>query len=60
MTNETEVDCPFCGELFTIIVDCSEEHQTYIEDCYVCCKPIRFHIQCADDEIVSLETDRDS
>ncbi|MEP7050623.1 MAG: CPXCG motif-containing cysteine-rich protein [Pseudomonadota bacterium] len=34
------VACPFCGELEELFVDLGGgEHQTYIEDCAVCCRP---------------------
>lgn len=58
-TQETEVECPFCGEDFTIMIDPSEDHQTYIEDCYVCCRPITFHVTCQGGEIISVETARE-
>lgn len=52
---ETGVTCPFCGEEFTIVVDCSVDgSQTYIEDCYVCCRPIQFQVECAEGELVSV------
>lgn len=57
--NETQVTCPHCGEDFTIVVDPSEEQQSYIEDCYVCCKPIAFTVKCADGEVVSVSANRD-
>ena len=35
-----EVQCPHCGESVTIAVDPSGgEHQEYVEDCQVCCRP---------------------
>ena len=37
---EAIVSCPFCGELITILIDCSVSSQHYIEDCQVCCQPI--------------------
>ena len=55
---ETEVLCPFCGEAFTIVVDTSVEEQTYVEDCYVCCRPIQFTIACEDGELISIDTGR--
>jgi len=36
--------CPYCGELIRIIIDCSVPHQNYIEDCQVCCRPITFDV----------------
>lgn len=42
---ETEtVQCPYCGEVIQILVDCSVPEQTYIEDCQVCCCPITFDV----------------
>jgi hypothetical protein len=58
-TEESEVSCPFCGETFTTVVDLSEDRQTYVEDCYVCCRPITFHIVCEDGALVSIETGRE-
>ena len=52
---ETEVDCPFCGEGITILVDPSVARQTYIEDCSVCCRPIEFSVLCEDGAVVSVE-----
>ncbi|WP_290650815.1 CPXCG motif-containing cysteine-rich protein [Aquisalimonas sp.] len=42
MITETTIDCPYCGEPFTTVVDYSEGGQHYIEDCQVCCQPIEF------------------
>ena len=36
-----EVSCPYCGETITVFLDLSVESQSYIEDCSVCCRPIR-------------------
>lgn len=55
---ETEVCCPFCGEFFTIVVDGSVDQQSYIEDCFVCCRPIQFSVVCSDGELVSVEAVR--
>ena len=45
--NELEsrnIQCPYCGELIDILIDCSIENQNYIEDCQVCCRPINLDI----------------
>jgi hypothetical protein len=39
---EHAIYCPYCGESQTVLIDTSEEEQTYIEDCQVCCRPIDF------------------
>jgi hypothetical protein len=40
MTTSEWISCPYCGEEFELLVDGSVEEQEYIEDCYVCCRPI--------------------
>ncbi len=39
------VQCPYCGESFETNVDVVSGNQEYIEDCYVCCRPIQFRIE---------------
>ena len=58
MQEEVEIECPFCGETITVLVDVSVESQNYIEDCAVCCKPIQLDVQCADDQLVSIHPAR--
>jgi hypothetical protein len=54
------VQCPYCGESFETNVDPSGGSQEYIEDCYVCCRPIVFRLETgADGELTALETRRD-
>lgn len=38
------VACPYCGESFETSLDASQGNQSYIEDCYVCCRPIQFNL----------------
>lgn len=46
MDNLQNVLCPYCGETFETEIDASTEGtQEYIEDCYVCCRPIVFHVE---------------
>jgi len=44
MLDEVTIECPYCGESFTTVVDYSAGAQQYIEDCFVCCRPIIFHV----------------
>lgn len=54
------VECPYCGESFEANVDPSGGTQEYIEDCYVCCRPIVFRIAVGlNGELRSLETRRE-
>lgn len=32
--------CPYCWQEISMLLDTSVQHQTYIEDCEVCCNPI--------------------
>lgn len=41
---ETSISCPYCGELLSVTIEIMDEHQDYIEDCQVCCRPITFDI----------------
>ncbi len=50
------IGCPYCGESITILIEPSggaavgethidlAEPYEYIEDCQVCCRPIRVHV----------------
>ena len=42
--DEHRIDCPYCGEAITVMVDTSAGDQEYIEDCQVCCRPINFRV----------------
>ncbi len=33
--------CPYCWEEISMLIDLSVSEQSYIEDCEVCCNPIR-------------------
>ena len=45
---EKEISCPYCGEVFSTLIDCSVAEQEYIEDCQVCCRPITFKVESAE------------
>ena len=42
------VQCPYCGESFETTIDLSSGATSYIEDCQVCCQPIEFSLEVAD------------
>jgi hypothetical protein len=45
-TTGEEVACPFCGEREALHVDeGGGQHQTYVEDCAVCCRPRVVHVE---------------
>jgi hypothetical protein len=43
------IHCPYCGEAIEILVDGSVDHQRYIEDCQVCCRPIDISVSVDED-----------
>lgn len=54
------IQCPYCGEAFETNVDPSAGSQEYIEDCYVCCRPIVFQLSAdTDGHLTGLETRRE-
>ena len=61
--NEIEeqlIQCPYCGENQTVLIDCSVSRQTYIEDCQVCCQPINFDISIKNGELyVEVKSDNE-
>ena len=42
------VQCPYCGERLETRVDLTTDEASYIEDCQVCCRPIEFAVERAD------------
>lgn len=52
--------CPYCGELITLLIDPSSENQDYIEDCEVCCRPIRIGVLVSLDGSIQLSLASDS
>jgi hypothetical protein len=44
LLGEQAVDCPYCGETISVLIDHSHPDGDWIEDCQVCCRPIRFDV----------------
>jgi hypothetical protein len=57
--DNTEVQCPYCGAMFTITVDLLQGRQEFVEDCSVCCKPVSVVVTVDDDGAISAETHGD-
>lgn len=55
---ERRIDCPFCGERITIVIDASAGSQSYIEDCQVCCQPMQVVIDVEGGELLSVVAGR--
>ncbi len=46
--------CPYCGETVSFVLDLSEG-QTYIEDCEVCCNPVRIRYTTDGETVTAFE-----
>lgn len=49
MLDMQDVECPYCGEVISLVLDASAGAQRYIEDCHVCCRPITVMLDVDDD-----------
>lgn len=52
MLEFVQTTCPYCWEQFETTVDCSGGSAQYVEDCPVCCQPIRFDLSINDEGVV--------
>ena len=55
MTELLATSCPYCGEPVELFVDGSAGEQDYIEDCPVCCRPMRVHLAVDAEGDVSIQ-----
>ncbi|MEE9396967.1 MAG: CPXCG motif-containing cysteine-rich protein [Methylococcales bacterium] len=57
---EIEISCPYCGEIFGTLVDCTSGSQSYYEDCQICCSPILFFLEVRPDgSLLAVNVKRD-
>ncbi len=57
LIEEAAVDCPYCGETITLVLDLSVAEQDYIEDCFVCCQPIRIRYSADGGRLSQINAD---
>jgi len=43
-----ERDCPYYGETCLLAIDMTLAEQDYIEDCPICCRPMRVSVRASD------------
>ncbi|MDX8388753.1 MAG: CPXCG motif-containing cysteine-rich protein [Ghiorsea sp.] len=53
-SDTTAIECPYCWEFIEVVIDHSQNHQEYIEDCSVCCRPINIHVDCENGNLTSI------
>ncbi len=59
MSSSVESDCPYCGEPVELFIDDDGgNHQVFVEDCAVCCRPWQVEVTLGGDDSwsVSLRT----
>ena len=49
------VQCPYCGEVSELVIDLSIRSQTYIEDCQVCCRPMKLNVLVDDQGCATID-----
>lgn len=47
--------CPYCWQEISFVIDLSVDGQSYIEDCEVCCRPIRATYSTDGEEITEFD-----
>ncbi|MFK5878759.1 MAG: CPXCG motif-containing cysteine-rich protein [Flavobacteriaceae bacterium] len=48
--------CPHCWEGISFLLDSSENHLNYIEDCEVCCNPIEVSANFNEGKLLSFHS----
>ncbi len=49
------IQCPFCGQNFELVIDTSVATQRFTTDCEICCRPFEVVAECEPGEILSLD-----
>ena len=55
MHDSISLECPHCGETFSIALDVSEGSAEFTVDCEVCCRPMTVAVRIDDGEITALD-----
>lgn len=57
MLTEAVMTCPQCGESWSLSIDTSQGSYETIDDCAVCCRPMRVLVECEPGEVLSIHTE---
>ena len=49
--------CPYCWESVSMVLELTEEEQSYIEDCEICCNPIQISYAAADYQLTGFSAE---
>jgi hypothetical protein len=56
--NEYQITCPYCWEVYSLVLETEASTVELIEDCQICCHPIQLRMETAFDEEVILHAER--
>ncbi len=58
---EAQVCCPYCWQSLTLLLDPSISEVDYVEDCHICCQPIRVQARVVETgEVEWIEASREN
>ncbi|REJ77404.1 MAG: CPXCG motif-containing cysteine-rich protein [Acidobacteria bacterium] len=49
--------CPYCWQKISMLLDLSAGAQNYVEDCEVCCRPIKISFTIGEEEVSEFEAE---
>jgi cysteine-rich CPXCG protein len=55
MQESENIQCPFCGQSFALVVDTTQARQQFTVDCEICCRPMEISLRCQGGEVVDFE-----
>ena len=47
--------CPYCWQSISMFLDSSVKKQSYVEDCEVCCNPIKISFEFLNSELLEFQ-----
>ena len=55
MEASENIQCPYCGQSFDLVIDTGTPAQRFTTDCEICCRPFEVVAECEPGEVISLE-----
>ena len=59
MNEALTIECPHCGESFSLAYAAAEGSAEFVIDCEVCCRPMSVAVRVTDGEIDGLDISAD-
>jgi hypothetical protein len=50
------IQCPYCGQCFDLVIDTSFPTQRFTTDCEICCRPFEVVAECEPGQALSVTT----